>query len=258
MLRSVGNGLLGTNRIQHHPGNQRDVSEGEDVARRRATRRSGYRGQGTFHRHGERVEVGPPENRHHKEGAGKRECRLDITFAARGGESDCDDGFPEGDDHEQRVALREVGRLDPEITTPGEERCADLNRHAISPHNQAVLALDEASDQDSENADECRDGIPIAVGPLVPWCADGEHGEPEEEHGRVPGGKPHTALSESIGDGESHEQHCCHGGQQGELHHRGLVPEGVQDPCVLRPRPPDEEQDEQPTDQALEGWVAGE
>jgi hypothetical protein len=115
--------------------------------------------------------------------------------------------------------------------------------------------LEQPSNQDSENPDECRNGISIPVGPLIHRCADGEHGEPEQKHRRISGGEPHAALTESIGDRECHEQHRGHGGEQGQLHHRGLVPEGVQDPRVLRPRPPNEEQDQQPADEAFDGRV---
>src|SRR6185437_3038826 len=208
----------------------------------------------------EEVEVREPERRRDHEAEHGCDDHAGAESDASLPEADGDQGLADCDDHDQPVTLDEVRRLDPPAADPAEQRSEEADDDGGRPQHRLGPSVDEPGGDDQCRAGERRRSDPqdrrqeVSVTPCCERVEremhDGDDGEenPEDD----------TVTAERVRDrqrGDEHRPHrnqhrCPHGTQSGI--------DGVGQPCVGSPSPPERGEDQQTVAEATPGRIVRE
>ena len=247
-LVDVADDLLDAEREQLDARDHRQVQVRERVARERVADGAAQLSQPPAGERRHDVEVRPPEpgGRDHREHGGRPDRRVERMVA--GADADRDDRLAERDDHDQREALGEVGRVDAVAGDPGHERPAVVDREREDPQRGLQRAVRERGrDQQQRAGDRARQQpgdremhlvLLPARDPVEPEMGHPHHQVGEREQQRV--------VAERLRDGQRHEHHRRHRDEHHQPRPEVLAGDVVGQPRERRPAPPQRGEHEQP------------
>ncbi len=153
-------------------------------------------------------------------------------------EAERDERLPERDDHDQRVSLGEVRRVDAPAAHPTDERPEHPGRERQHPEHRPEPGGHERRSEDQRRADHARASEPTDRRQQirVPLCDHREQRDVHGEHDRQRRAEDGPVTAERLGNGERGDEHRL---------------DRVRQPRVRRPRPPQDREDEQAAPEAV-------
>ena len=205
----------------------------------------------------EEVEVREPERGGDDEAEQRRDDHLDAEIDAPSPETDRDQGLTDGDDHDQPVALDEMRRRQPPPAHAAEERPEKSDGEGGNPEHRLGRVVHEPGGEDERRAEEAP-GNDAQDRDEEFGFGTGRERVQRKVHDRHDQ-KCHTeedaVVTERLGHGERGDEHRGHGHQHGGQHCVSARIDGVRQPGIRRPRPPDRGEDQQPRPEPRPGRV---
>ena len=253
-LGRVRDHVLHHNRVGDDADHDREVAEGEQVARGAPTLGRARVLEGVLGDPRDEREVDPPQHACHRRSCDQTDQNSTREAHIGCGCTDGHDRFAERDDHEQGVALGEVHRIDRPLAGGAAYCAGDVDQCRGDPPRQSGVIVGEASGQDAQwrdrrhrhEVDECltRSRVSHRLGAL--------HAEHEQLHRHVGNAEPRARVGragfvERVGDGHRHRQRRRDGAQHQHPCGDALLEIGRRArPGELRPLPPHQPRDQRP------------
>jgi hypothetical protein len=158
------------------------------------------------------------------------------------------------------VALDEVLRRDAPSPHVADQDPEVINRQRRTPRRQLWDALEEARHQDQDRADgrgrhDPGDGAKQVA---IASTGDGVQDEMQGAHDEVRDAEGHAVGAEGVRRRERNDEHRGHGAEHGEPDGPLFRVEGVGQPRVRSPRPPQRTKQQQAAEEPTPGRAIGE
>ena len=174
-------------------------------------------------------------------------------------QADRDERFPDRDDHDQPVPLDEVCWMETPTAGPGHERREEPDREGNQPEHGLEAAVHEAGNGDQRRADDRRrrdaedrqEEIGIAT---RGQCVERQLHQRHDQEGDA---EDDTVTAERIGHGQSAYEHGPARDQHRPPDETFTRIDGVRQPRIRSPRPPERGQEQESVLEAAPGRIAG-
>jgi hypothetical protein len=207
----------------------------------------------------EEVEVGEPERGSDEESENRGDDFARLDPDPRRADADRDECLPERDDHDEAVALREVRRVELPARRPAQ-RAADVSGCDRREPEPGARAVREARDEDQRRAQQRprREAEHGGEQVAVPASREGVEREMHRDDDEEGCTEEHTLVVEHVRHYERRDEHRDQRDEQRRADDALLGVDGVRQPGVGRPHPPERGEHEHAAADPCERRVVGE
>lgn len=232
----AGESLLHVEGDEHDGRHHRQVEVGVAVAGQPVAALDRLeRGELPRRRQGRDVEVDPPQRaRRDPEHRGTDHPGIDARLSP---DSDRHDGLAQGHDHDEPVALGEVGGDEPPAARVDHEGTGHVEQEGGGPHDQSGVPVEKAAhheDCDAECGARRQSDDGVAQTGIVTTGED-EQGDVSGPHAAVGRGEDQTELAVGVRHAQRRHQQRSHGGKEDESHRPFVRVDHARQPGVADP-----------------------
>ena len=229
---------LDPERQQDDPAHHRQVQHAVGIARHLHARETLGLAELSLRDERDDVEVGPPQ----RGGDHNPEQRLDddLGVELRRADADRHDRLPQSDDDEEPVPLGEVAGGDPPAAHVGEHYASDVDRDRHAPQQPPSCA----GAHQARGEQDQRQAVDRLLHPDIGRAAREQDDVQRPDH-EIRAGEKDGVPGECTGDGQGRDQQRRHRGEHGEPVDVLVRVDGVRQPGVRGPRPPQDDEHEE-------------